>query len=198
MRDRINRKITITIEGKDYDRLEAFEEEHEACLEKHPNMTGVQFELTVIPDGFGLFKTVTCVCGKSISLTDDYESFDEIKEDSSMVPKFQIVPDDPETDHIVTTLLNIKKRPGMYFGKDQTITALDSFLGGYRNLLMVSKPDAAWFEIDKKVFNEYTKDTDGRSLSDKEKFRIMLEAFETVLLRDFPEYANNLRGERND
>lgn len=78
--------MIFEISGNDLIKLQNFQLKHEDCLYKHPNISCAQYEYTFVPDGFGVFKVVKCICGESIILTDDYDlgcdtPFQEIKKE---------------------------------------------------------------------------------------------------------------------
>lgn len=70
--------LVFTIEGEDYKKLSRFKRQHRKCLEKHPNLTAAQYEYSFIADSPGILSTVTCCCGKHISLSSDYDLAYEI------------------------------------------------------------------------------------------------------------------------
>lgn len=184
MHDRKNRRIEIIIEGKDYDKFESFVDEHEDCILKYPNMTGGHFKIEAVADGFGLFKTMTCVCGKSIAFTDDYESFEGLRN----APGFQVVPEDPETDFIVKRLLHIKRRPAMFFGSNRLMSVLRIYLAGLEEGIRFSNKEPGWNHIREKLYQNFQMTMEGKTLSEEEQFVTFLDTFEATLLQDFPEY----------
>ena len=194
MYDRKNRKIKIVIEGADYDKLEAFEKEHEECLSKHPNVTGGHFKIETVVDGMGLFKKATCVCGKSVALTGEYSLGDDHTTPESEEPVFQVIPEDPETEELLKMLLLMKRRPGMFFGKKRDVSLLTSFTYGFECAARIHNPNMGWSHIQEKVFQEYCLITGGQtyddgSYSEEERFQLYLDIIEKILKRDFPEYT---------
>lgn len=180
------RKKEFIIDGKDYEKLEKFHKEHKHCLEKHPNMTGAQYKYSFINDGLGTLKSCKCVCGKSITMSSDYNlSFDEDEE-----CKLKVVPEDAKTREVVRILQSMHVRPGMYFGKTRSYIALRSFLFGYgAGVRAQGEEECYWstdlgYEVDEMFFSE-VKDKD---YSDEELFNKFFEVFDNVIRNDYPQY----------
>ena len=191
MHDRENRKIIITIEGEDYDKLEAFEKEHENCIYKYPNMSGGNFMIEAVADGFGMFKSVTCVCGESVHLTGEYD----LRVDLDKKPVFQVVPEDPETEELLKMLLWMKRRPGLFYGKKRDLALLTNFISGFECAAKLHNKNMGWSHIHEKLYREYTQLTDGKDYSEEEQFQLYLDTLEKVLHHDFPEYAKRFCNE---
>lgn len=156
-------------------------------MDKYPNMTCAQFEYLFVLDALGIFTTVTCICGKNITLTESYNlSTDDASKIST--PKFQTIPEDEKTLEITRTLLAMKKRPGLYFGSNPTYSCLRSFLVGY-GLGTRNGEEIYWSQMSSDVDREFRLVNDGHNLSEQEQFTLYLEAFETVLRRDYPEFV---------
>ena len=99
MENKKEKKLQFTIDGKDFENLIKFQQEHENCLDKYPNMSCGHYSYSFSVDGFGIMKSVTCICGKTIYLDGDYNfGFG----DECMAPKnrFQITPEDRATSEI--------------------------------------------------------------------------------------------------
>ncbi len=141
-----DRKMIFEITGKDLKNLKEFQIKHEQCIYKHPNISCAQYEYSFIPDGFGVFKIVKCICGESISLTSDYDlgndmPFHGIKKE----------PKDYNKD-LLARLLDIEKRPGMFFGKTPDWCEFSCFLKG---ILSSNIIQAKYFDsIDLDLTNE--------------------------------------------
>lgn len=193
MDDKNMKRISFSIEGKDYDKLKQFEHEHQGCLEKHPNMTAAQFEYSFVPDGLGVCATVTCTCGKSIVLDDGYNLFIDKKQKND-APRFQVVPEDSKILEIVKFLLCARKRPNLYFGTQPTYSSLSVFLSGYGLGTRTINEEGYWSKMKWDVDAEFQRTIENKGYSDEEQFNIYLEVFETVLHRDYSQYVmeNNL------
>ncbi len=194
MEDKKTKKIEFVIEGKDYEKLNEFKKIHSNCLELYPNMTGGQYCYSFSGDGFGILKTVTCVCGQRVFLDGEYnfELDDEFK-----LPKgrFQVVPEDKKTKEIIRTIFNMRKRPGMYFGssENRSFLALKWFLEGYaKGTREKDEEETYWETMQSEVWAEYKKMTEGQAYSDQEQFDIYFEALEMVLKRDYPIFATEI------
>lgn len=198
MHDRKNRTITIIIEGKDYDKYESFEEAHEDCILKYPNMTGGHFKIEAVADGFGLFKTVTCVCGESIVLDGEYEKGFDSGDSSAAKPVFQTVPEDRETEELLKMLLRMKRSPELFFGKNRKISLLKYYVFGFECAARLRNKSMGWNHIHEKLLQEYTRATNGKDYSEEELFQLYLDILERVLRCDFPEYAKRFFEEEED
>ena len=189
MEDKQAKKIEFIIEGKDYEKLEAFKKKHENCLDKHPNMTGGHYNYNFTVDGLGVLKKVTCVCGKSVYLDADY-NFD-CGEGKLTQKRFQVVPEDQKTEEIIRILFSMQKRPGMYFGSSdrRSYSLINMFLAGYGcGARAVDEEEIYWGTMDLEVREEFWRMTNGKTFSDQEEFDIFFEALELVLKRDYPQY----------
>lgn len=60
-----NRLVMFTIAGDEYDKLEAFLEEHRGCAE---DVFGGRYEFSFFPCTHGMPKKVTCICGETMYL----------------------------------------------------------------------------------------------------------------------------------
>lgn len=116
--------MQFEITGSDLEKFEEFKVRHEKCLEEYPNISCAQFEYSFAPDGFGVFKSVTCVCGESISLTGDYDLCDEMP--------FRGEKKEPENydKALIDMLLEIEKRPAMFFLKNPSWMEFKFFIAG--------------------------------------------------------------------
>ncbi len=171
MQDRIDFSIT----GEEFSRVQRFREDHKGCIEKHPNMTGAQFEYCFSEDGLGLFKTVTCVCGESISLTADY--------DGTVANKpFQVVPANKETVDLVKLTLSLQKRPGMLTGKEleRSYKVLHAYLAGR------SCYDDLYRELLWRATIRLEKGSDSKEYTDEELYDKFFICFEDVLREEYP------------
>lgn len=175
MEDRIDFSIT----GEEFDRVQRFREGHKKCIEKHPNLTGAQFEYCFSEDGMGLFKTVTCVCGESIALTADY--------DMTVANKpFQIVPTNEETIDLVKLTLSLRKRPGMLTGKAQerSYKVLHAYLAG-RSCNNNLYRDIFW-----RANRRLERESEGSKFSDEEMYDRFFAAFEDTLREEYPAFTS--------
>lgn len=189
-----DKKIEFTIEGNDYEKLNAFKKKHKSCLDKHPNMTCGHYSYSFSVDGLGVLKTVTCVCGKSVYLDGDYNLG---VDDEFKLPKnrFQVIPEDRKTKEVIRTLLAMQKRPGMYFGSTErrSYSALSMFLAGYGcGARAIGEEEIYWGTMDSEVRREFIKMTEGKDFSDQEQFDIFFEALDLILRRDYPQYLEEL------
>ncbi|MDY5775765.1 MAG: hypothetical protein SPK14_08045 [Lachnospiraceae bacterium] len=178
------KEIIFVIKGTDVEKVAAFKEKHENCLEKHPNMTCAQYEYSFVLDGFGVLASVTCVCGESIVLDNDYSFSLKTGERN-----FEVIPEDKETLQIVKYLLNMKRRPGMYFGKDKSISCLRSWLAGYQMALVNTGKNMYWNEMRVDVELEYNKEIQGKGYDNEELFDAYLNALENTLQRKYRKFA---------
>jgi hypothetical protein len=180
----MSEELVFTISGNEYDRVKRFKEEHLGCLEKHPNMTCAQFEYSFIADGLGLFKTVTCICGDYITLTDEY---DTPLEDHK---PFQIVPTDKETVELVDLTLHFRNRPGMLTGKadDKSYRLLHAYLAGR------SCSNHVFAEMLWKGIRRLEKLCEGKNYTDAEQYDLFFDCFEDTLREEYPCFVeeNNL------
>ncbi len=117
-------EMYFEIIGNDLKKLEDFQKKHEQCIYDNPNISCAQYEYSFIPDGFGVFKVVKCICGESIALTSDYDlgndiPFHEIKKE----------PKDYNKDFL-KKIIDIEKRPGMFFGRVPDWKEFSCFLKG--------------------------------------------------------------------
>lgn len=185
-----NKKITFTIDGRDYERLMQFQEKHADCLEKFSNMTAAHYKYTFIPDAFGTFKTCTCCCGDCISLTADYNA-DAGDDRSGKEPKFEIFSEDKKTEEILRVLFAMEKRPGMYFGKNVTYSALCSFLAGYGlgTRVQAEGDEISWSAgIESEVRIKLDQVTKGEEYTEEELFYKFFEVLHAVLEEKYPVY----------
>jgi len=140
--------MIFEISGNDLIKLQNFQLKHEDCLYKHPNISCAQYEYTFVPDGFGVFKVVKCICGESIILTDDYDlgcdtPFQEIKKE----------PKDYNKD-LIARLFDIEKRPGMFFGKNPSWYIFSWFVKG---MMDSSRMQAKYYDsVDLSLTNDIT------------------------------------------
>lgn len=187
MNNRNDEKLVFTIKGDDYKKLLEFQKKHEQCLDIMPNMTGAQYEYTFIPDGLGLYKTVTCVCGETLSLDSDYDlpHIDESDVDKSKSP-FQLHRElkHKNTLKLLHLLKGIEMRPGMYFGKEPSWDELWLFICGM-SLGSYNKPeDAADTIVNISEFSDIVDDVKGSVFTDIEFKRIKKsERFKTFFER---------------
>ena len=128
------KEIGFTIKGDDYQKLIIFQNEHRGCIEKLPNISCAQFEYSFTPDGFGLFKSVRCVCGDILTLTDDYSFVDEASESTFKIVRNRNL---DEVEKLLLHFETIQNHPGLYFGKQLTWDTLTTYIAGMRALLWV-------------------------------------------------------------
>lgn len=177
-------KLTFTIEGNDVEKVNAFKRKHEKCLQEHPNMTGAHYEYSFTPDGLGILASIKCVCGDYIILDDDYNLTTETGEKN-----FEVVPKDDETLFIVKSLLNMKRRPGMYFGKEKSILCLKYWLIGFQMAMIKMGKEIYWNEMRGEIERAYDTKVKGQEYSDEELFDVYLDTFEDILRSNYRQYA---------
>lgn len=191
----MSNEINFFINGNDLKKLNAFKRRHKECFDKYPNMTGAQFEYRFIPDGMGIFKTVTCSCGKSISLTNDYNMFLESNEDESfdIEKPVHICPEDERIFIILEWLMQARKHPELFNFNKGSYKDLSFFVRGLSmgaNLL--SDESSEWYsilDIVDKEFIDYTKD---KRYSDQKKYNLWLDILFKRIKKDYPRYALDL------
>ncbi len=139
-------------------------------------MTGAQFEYCFSEDGFGLFKTVTCICGDYIALTDDYDQTIENHK------PFQIVPTDKDTIDLVKMTLCLRKRPGMLTGKakDKQYSVLHAYLAGR------SCGNQVFGEMFWKATRRLENLCDRKEITDPEQYDMFFDCFEETLKEEYP------------
>lgn len=177
-------RIVFSIEGTDFEKVKEFKSKHDNCIYEHPNISCAQFEYSFVPDGFGVLGSVTCVCGDSIILDSGYDSFCETGKKN-----FEVVPKDDGTLLVVKTLLGMKHRPGMYFGKDKNITCLRSWISGYLMAMFKQGEKMYWCEMQLDVELEYERRTKDKDYSNEELFDIYLESLEDILRNRYPIFS---------
>ncbi len=152
-------------------------------------MTGAQFEYCFSEDGFGLFKTVTCICGDYIALTDEYEQPIENHE------PFQVVPTDKETVDLVKMTLGLRNRPGMLTGKagDKSYRVLHAYLAGR------SFGNQVFGEMFWKATRRVENACAGSEITDSEQYDLFFDCFEDVLYEEYPCFVkeNDLFGDKD-
>lgn len=127
-RNQIEETIEFRISGKDYERLCKFKEEHDSCIEKLPNFSYARYEYTFVPDGFGVFKTVKCVCGEELVLTGDYDlGFADEPESPYKPTKTE---DRGCVKKVMDHLKLIQDHPRLCFGKYYSWDALRFYVQG--------------------------------------------------------------------
>ena len=184
----ITEKMEFVIDGDDLRQLERFKKEHEGCLEKHGGMIPAQYEYRFVSDGFGILKTVTCCCGKSVTLSSEY---DKAFWGESHKPVFHVYPEEDKTAAILKRLKEIQKRPGMFFGNQGSYRDLRIYLGGILQALCIYNEDIFWRSLEADTFKEFTALTNEKNYSDKELFDIFLKTVFEVAEKKCPQYLQD-------
>ena len=175
----------LRIEGEDLQLLNIFKKEHNGCLEKHDGMTPSQYEYKFVSDGFGILKTVTCCCGKSVTLSSEY---DKAFWGENHKPVFRVYPEEDKTAAILKRLKEIRKSPGLFFGNQGSYRDLRLYLGGLSQALCMYDEDIFWNSLEADIFNEFTALTDEKDYSDKELFDIYLKTVFEMTKEKCPQY----------
>jgi len=181
-------KVEFVIGGEDLQQLNRFKKEHKGCLERHGGMTPAQYEYRFVSDGFGILKTVTCCCGKSVTLSSEY---DKAFWGDMHKPVFRVYPEEDRTAAILKRLKEIQRRPGMFFGNQGSYRDLRIYLGGISQALCMYNEDIFWSSLDAEAFNEFTALTDEKDYSDKELFDIYLKTVFGVAEKRCPQYLRD-------
>lgn len=152
-------------------------------------MTGSQYEYCFSEDGFGLYKSVTCICGESIALTDEYNLTDDIHK------PFQIAPTDQDTIDLVKMTLRLRNRPGMLIGSasDRSYRVLHAYLAGR------SCNNRVYSEMFWKGARRLETQCEGKECSDRERYELFFDCFEDVLKEDYPLFVeeSHIFGDNN-
>lgn len=181
------KNVEFVIEGEDLQKLNRFKKEHKGCPEKH-GMTPAHYEYRFVSDGFGILKTVTCCCGKSVTLSSEFDkAFWGVKHK----PVFQVYPDEDSTATILKRLKEIQKRPGMFFGNQGSYRDLRIYLGGISHVLYMSNKDVFWKSLEDDVYKEFGVLLDEKDYSDKELFDIYLKTVFEVAEKKCPQYLQD-------
>ncbi len=114
----------------------------------------------------------------------------------NMIP-IKIKPEDRKTFDIVKTLMPMRVRPAMYFGKNY-YTAVIAFLSGYAcgTNLYEQQETRSWSDIEQDVLQRIEEEYDyqkwNTNLSEKEKFDIYMRTIFGVFCDRYPNYARCL------